>query len=66
MSQNFQTIDPNARFIDLPCFTQDHPAVKPLAGPDEAKWEIREFSAAEEADFDELTKMFVPFEPDIL
>ena len=66
MSQNFQALDPNARFIDLPCFAPDHPAVQPLAGPEEALWEIREFGADEDADLEELTKMFVPFEPDIL
>ena len=65
MSQNFQALDLNARFIDLPCLAHDHPAVNPLAGAGEAIWEIRELSAAEEAEFDELTKMFVPFEPDI-
>ena len=61
MSQNFQMLDPNARFIDLPCVVQDHLAVEPVAGPDEAIWELRELSAAEEAEFEELTKMFVPF-----
>jgi hypothetical protein len=60
MSQNFQTVDPNARFIDLHCFAQN-----PAAVPEQAHWEIRELDAAEEAEFEELTKLFVPFEPDL-
>ncbi len=64
MSQNFQALDPKARFADLPCVVHDPLAVEPLAGQEEANWEIREFSL-DEAEFEELTKMFVPFEPDI-
>jgi hypothetical protein len=64
MSQNFQTLDPNARFTDLHCFAHDHPVIGPVPVMEEAKWEIREVGAAEEAEFEELTKLFVPFELD--
>ncbi len=66
MSQNFQTLDPNSRLTDLQCFVHNHPVAAPAAGPDDAVWELRELDATEEAEFEELTKLFVPFEPDSL
>lgn len=63
MSQNVQTFGPDTRLIDRVGFTPEHlPAA--AVSMEEADWEIEEFDAADEAEFEELTKFFVPFEPD--
>lgn len=61
MSQNVQAFDPNTRIIEPHGLVHEH---LPAVAEGEAEWEIDEFDVADEAEFEELTKMFVPFEPD--